>query len=313
MSNKILITDSLFFKPHHVKELEDAGYVIERLDKPNASEEELCEAVKGKVGYLLGGIEKITDKVIESADELRAIVVTATGYIGFVPGYKLATVKGIAVANAPHKNVHSVAEFGMTMSLLMTRDAVALSRVCEKTFETTRSLSGLRVGVVGLGHVGSEYARLAKCMGVTNLSYFSRTRKPEVEQELGIGFKELKQLFQDSDLVYVALPMEGVGKNFFQAAEINALRPGSIIISTSDPEQFDQDALYTRLESGEIRVAFDDNIKTERFQNLPISAYYAPNESVAFNTSDAVEKVSDSCVKSMINLLKTGEDQYRLN
>lgn len=55
MSNKILVTDSLFIKAKHVKKLEVAGYVVERLDKPNATEDELCEAVKGKVGYILGG------------------------------------------------------------------------------------------------------------------------------------------------------------------------------------------------------------------------------------------------------------------
>ncbi len=48
MSEKILITDSLFIFPENEKQLLDAGYEIERLNKLSATEEELCEAVKGK-------------------------------------------------------------------------------------------------------------------------------------------------------------------------------------------------------------------------------------------------------------------------
>ncbi len=74
MKGTILITDSLFIFKEHEQALVNAGYKIERLDKPAATEEELIEAIKGKVGYILGGIEKVTDKVIEAADKLRVIV-----------------------------------------------------------------------------------------------------------------------------------------------------------------------------------------------------------------------------------------------
>ena len=56
MKGTILVTDNLFIFPEHEAKLREAGYEIERLDKPEATEEELIEAVKGKVGYILGGI-----------------------------------------------------------------------------------------------------------------------------------------------------------------------------------------------------------------------------------------------------------------
>lgn len=49
------MTDSLFIAPDHVLQLEEAGYEVERLDKPKATEAELVAAIKGKVGYILGG------------------------------------------------------------------------------------------------------------------------------------------------------------------------------------------------------------------------------------------------------------------
>ena len=108
---QILITDSLFIFPEHEKRLRDAGFEITRLDKPKATEEELIEAVKGKHGYILGGVEHITDKVIVSADVLEAICFTGSDWRHFIPGHESATKKGIAIANCPGVNAAAVAEY----------------------------------------------------------------------------------------------------------------------------------------------------------------------------------------------------------
>ena len=74
----ILITDSLFIFPEHEEKIRTAGYKIERLNEVEAGEDELIKAVKGKVGYILGGIEKITDKVVEAGAELKVISFTGS-------------------------------------------------------------------------------------------------------------------------------------------------------------------------------------------------------------------------------------------
>ena len=97
---KILITDSLFISLEHEQKLRDAGFEIERLDKPEATEAELIEAIKGKDGYILGGIEELTDKIIDSANNLKAIVFTGIGYKDFIPNHEYVMSKGIKIANA---------------------------------------------------------------------------------------------------------------------------------------------------------------------------------------------------------------------
>ena len=119
MTKKVLITDSIFIFPDHEKMITDAGYEIERLDKSTATEEELIQVVKGKVGYILGGIEKITDKVIEAADELRVISFTGADWKQFIPGHDLATKKGIAITNTPGANSYAVAEYTLTLICLL--------------------------------------------------------------------------------------------------------------------------------------------------------------------------------------------------
>src|SRR5882757_6273946 len=121
MKEKILITDSLFIFPEHEKLLNDAGYEIERLDKLSATEDELVEAIKDKVGYILGGIEKVTEKVIDAGDKLKAIIFTGIGYKDFIPAWEHATEKGIAIANTPNAPTHAVSEWAITMALAMNR------------------------------------------------------------------------------------------------------------------------------------------------------------------------------------------------
>lgn len=312
MSNTILVTDSLFIKDKHVKILEDAGFKVERLDKPEATEEELCQAIKGKVGYILGGVEKVTEKVIDSADQLKAIVFTGTGWDGFITAHEYATKKGILIGAAPHLNAHAVAEFGMTMSLIMCRDAIDLARGGSKTFETSKSLSEMNVGVLGLGHVGADYVKMAKGLGVDKLFYSNRTRKNDIEQEYGVTYLEKLDLFNRCDLIFVSLSI-GPGKKYIGSADIQAMKPGSILVSIADPLLFDLDALYEAVNSDSIRAAFDENIEEERFEKLPLGKWYTPNASAAFNTGQTIEDVSSSCVKTLINLLGTGQDKYKMN
>ena len=106
----MLVTDTLFIFDEHVKMLNDAGYEVVRVEKPDMSEEELCEAVKEKVGYILGGIECVTDKVIDAATDLNAIVFTGTGFKGHIPGWQHALEKGINIGTTPYANVYEVSE-----------------------------------------------------------------------------------------------------------------------------------------------------------------------------------------------------------
>lgn len=312
MSKKILVTDSLFILDKHVKKLEDAGFEVERLDNPEATESELIEAVKGKDGYILGGVEKVTDKVIESADIMKAIVFTGTGWDGFITGHELATEKGIAIGAAPHLNAHAVAEFGFAMTLLMCRDMIDLARGGSKKFETTRSLSELTVGIVGLGHISQEYVEMAKGIGTKKVCYFNRTKKPDLEKLHGIEYKEKQELFETCDVVFVAVGIRA-GKNFIAKQQIDGMKKNSILVSIADPLLFDLDALYRRLQDGSLRGAFDENIKEDRFTKLPLGVRYTPNESSAFNTGQTIEDVSNSCVNTIINLLSTGKDKYKVN
>ena len=140
MKGKVLVTDTLFITDEHIKQINDAGYEVERLAKADASEDELIDALKGKVGYVLGGIEKVTKKVIESADDLKAIAFTGADWKAIIPGWETAKEKGVMITNAPGANSPAVAEFSIALALLMQRNLIEIGRTGDVKFQTTRTL-----------------------------------------------------------------------------------------------------------------------------------------------------------------------------
>ena len=308
---KVLVTDSLFIFQEHIDQLEAANFTVERLDKPAASEEELIEAVKGKHGYILGGIEHVTDKVIAAADCLEALVFTGTDWLHFVPGHAEATRKGIALSNCPGANASAVAEFTLALMLSMKRNLFELGRTGGKSFQTCHSLLAPRVGIIGLGTIGATVARMLKGIGVADVSYYSKQRKPNIEKEIGIKYMELNDLLKHCDVVSLHAS-KAAGAGYIGGKELAQLPDGALIIDTSFHGAIDCDALFAELSRKRLRAAAD-HLPREDFKSLPLEVFYYSNSSTAYNTSDANQKASDIATSSMINLLSGKADRHVVN
>jgi len=311
MNNKILVTDSLFIFPEHEKAIRDAGYEIERLDKPAATEDELVAAVKGKVGYILGGIEKVTDKVIAAADALKVIAFTGSDWRQFIPGHEMATKKGIAIAHTPGANSYAVAEYTIGMMIAMTRNIFELGRTGKVSFQTRPSLNELAVGIIGMGHIGSLVASMLHGLGVKRIVYYSRERKPKVEKETGASYVELEGLLKTSDIVSLHFSKEA-GNGFIDSKKLALMKSGALLVNCGFTGAIEKDALLDELKSGRIRATQDDPMGPE-FDSLPLSIWFNSNAHTAFNTHEANLRASDMAVKSLIYLLKNGRDEFKVN
>ena len=310
VKGKILVTDSLFIFSEHEKTLSDAGYEIVRLDKAEATEAELVLSIKGKVAYILGGVEKVTDKVIDSSDKLRVIAFTGSDWEAFVPGHSAATTRGIAITNTPGANSYAVGEYVITLMLSMLRNVFELGRTGSKEFETTRSLNDLSIGVVGMGRVGTMVATSLKALGAKRVTYFSRNRKSNIEGQ-GVEYLEYTELLKQSDVVILLVP-KSAGENFFGKKELALMKDGSLLVNCASRSLLDIDALLQELKTGRIRAAQDGPFD-ERFESLPLSVWFNSNASTAYNTVSANKTASDMAVKSILNLLETGKDPYKVN
>ncbi len=308
MNGKILVTDSLFIQDEHVKKLETAGYEVERLDKPAATEEELCQAIKGKVGYILGGIEKVTDKVIDAADELKAIVLTGIDYKNFIPGWELAAKKGVAIANAPDGPTQAVAEWALSATLLMNRGFLKLGRTGKEAFSTSKGIENQTVGIVGFGRIGHRIAEMLKPFKPAAISYWS----PHTRDDAGQAkFVELDELLQSSDIIYVAVP--AIAQGLLDGDKIRKIKKDALLVTFTHGEVIDENALLQRLKAGTLRAISDDPINNEEFDKLPLNAWFCFNGSNAFNTETEIKLTSDMATESLLNLLRTDQDKHKVN
>ena len=309
MKGKVLVTDTLFITDEHIKRIEDAGYEVERLEKANATEDELIEALKGKVGYVLGGIEKVTDKVIESADQLKVIAFTGADWQALITGWQKAKEKGIKISNAPGANSPAVAEFALAMALLMERNLQELGRPGDKTFQTSDTLHNAEIGVIGAGKIGSRIIKTLSTFSPSKVRYFSRSQHPEVESD-GAEFSDLDTLLKNSDVVFIAAP--GSAGTVLDKAAIGKLKNNALVDHISPLNMIDFDALLPRLQDETLRAAVDWPAPNDAFSKLPMHTWYNTNNHTAYNTHSVIKLCSDMGTDSLLNLLEKGKDEYQV-
>ena len=159
--------------------------------------EEIAGYLPGTEGYILGGPEYLNRDFLKQAQDLRIVAVMGVGTPSFID-LEAATQLGLEVCNTPGANSSSVAEFAVSMIAAVTADIFqSASGVQSGEFwlQTPRkSLQDLHVGILGLGNIGARAARILRNGYETRVSYNSRRRKPDLEEELGIDYLDFTEL-----------------------------------------------------------------------------------------------------------------------
>jgi len=123
-------------------------------------------------------------------------------------------------------------------------------------------LLGKTLGIVGLGGIGMEVARIAKGLGMEVIAW-NRTPRPET----GVPQVELDALLQKSDVVSLHLTLGDETRGFLDAKRIDRMKRGAILVNTARGALVDEHALLDALRTGHIRhAAFDV------FHNEPLRA-----------------------------------------
>ena len=300
----ILITDSLFLPVGGTDEqrLRDAGYDIDRLDEPMADEDTLVERIAGKTGYLLGGIEKVTDRVIAAANELKAISFTGSGYTEFIPAWQPATARGIAISAARGENAGAVAEWALVSGLTLVRNIPALTTPGGPTFSITRDFDALTMGIVGFGAIGHALAAKAQALGI-------RVIVAGESNSDGVEGVELSRLLETADIVSVHVSKTR-GTGVLDAAAIATIKPGAVLVNAAFDEAVDNKAVLTRLQRGDLRAALDYPLPAP---GLPSGVLLASNVQTAYNTAETNARVGARAAGSLLNLLQSGDDPDLVN
>ena len=195
------------------------------------------------------------DRELLEGTPVKYIASATIGYDHIDTAYCHAA--GIGWTNAPGCNSSSVEQYLLSVLLYLSGRG-------------RPDLSGVTLGVVGAGHVGSRVARAAKALGMEVLI----NDPPRQRKEGDEGFTALEALLELSEVVslHVPLNIEGPDSTYHMAGEafFSRMKEHSALINTSRGPVVDQGALIDAIRSGKVRHAVLDVFENEPEVNLEL-------------------------------------------
>ncbi len=238
--------------------LEAAGHTLEtwpgELPPPPA---DLAAALARADAVIAMVVDRITPEMLDAAPRLRIVANMAVGYDNIDPA--AAAARGIWVTNTPGVLAETTADLAFGLLLAAARRIVESDRDTRaggwKTWSPTAFLGpdvfGATLGIIGLGEIGEAVARRARGFKMRIL-YSSRTRKPALEADLNLEYRDLRGLLAESDFVTIHTPLTPETRHLIDAAAFAAMKPGAILVNTARGQVVDQDALVEALRSGRL-------------------------------------------------------------
>ncbi|CUW90621.1 MULTISPECIES: 2-hydroxyacid dehydrogenase [Rhizobium/Agrobacterium group] len=253
-----------------MRELFDAELNID--DTPR-SEEELVAAMQ-RVDVLVPTVtDRITAPMIEQAGPQLKLIASFSNGIDHVD-VDAAARKGITVTNTPNVLTEDSADITMALVLAVPRRMIEGTRVLANgadewlgwspTWMLGRRISGKRIGIVGMGRIGTAVARRAKAFGLS-IHYHNRKRvNPATEAELEATYWDsLDQMLARVDIVSVNCPSTPATYHLISARRLALMQPTSYIVNTARGDIIDEAAMIQCLREGKIAGAGLDVYENE--------------------------------------------------
>ena len=225
------------------------------------SKSELVEAVK-TADVLVPTVTDRIDKALsqQAGEQLKLIANFGTGVDNI--DVEAAQAKGIIVCNTPGVLTEDTADMTMALIMAVSRRLIEGANVIgsdntwqgwSPTWMLGSRLWGKRIGIIGMGRIGTALARRAKAFGM-QIHYHNR--KPvhaALEAELEATYWEsLDQMLARMDIISINCPHTPATYHLLSARRLKLMRPDAILVNTARGEVIDENALAHMLEAGEL-------------------------------------------------------------
>jgi D-3-phosphoglycerate dehydrogenase len=237
---------------------------VDFYDGPPADRATLIERLRPAEAVVLDYSE-MDAEVLRACDRLRFVSFLGIGYNSCIDVAE-ATRRGVAVAYTPDYGATSVAEHALAMMLALTRHigpAYVSARAGQ--WEPGRfhgmELRGKTLGIVGLGPIGTEMARLGAGLGMRLLGWTRRASATRAAH--GLTLTSLEALFATADVVTLHLAYTPESQGLISRALLERMKPGAWFVNTARARLVDNDALVELLRAGRLAGAALDVHDTE--------------------------------------------------
>ena len=269
---RILVTDGM--DKTALQSLKDKGHeVVEQFYAP----EELGEALKGFDAVVVRSATKVRAAHIDAAKggSLKLIIRGGVGVDNI--DVKYAEEAGITVKNTPRASSNSVAELAMAHMFSCARFISVAGHTMregkweKKAYGAGIELGGKTLGIIGFGRIGQALGRMAKALGMKVIAQ-DIFHVPGIEEEMGMKYVELDELFAEADFISLHTPSLN-GVKLISKENIDKMKDGVVFINTSRGDNVNEDDLLAALESGKVRAAGLDVFAEEPATNAALYSH----------------------------------------
>ena len=314
---KILINDGIHESGY--KKLVEHGHQVDNFHIP---QDELSEKLPAYDAICVRSATKVRTALIDQCANLKAICRGGVGLDNIDVDF--ARSKGISVINTPAASSRSVAELAFAHLFSLTRFVYRANREMpligneqfkslKKSYAKGAELSGKTIGIIGLGRIGEETAKIAlglemKVLGVD--PYFT-----EKSVALNIGGHKLnveipvvsmEKMLAEADIISLHIPF--TGSAVLSTNQFEQMKKGMVIVNAARGGVIDEDALLVALNNNTVSAAGLDVFENEpnprqELLNHP-SVSLTPH--IGASTLEAQEKIGLELADKLLEVLGKG-------
>jgi len=223
---------------------------------------ELTRRMRGKVGALTTGSERIDAALLQANPQLKIVANMAVGFNNFdVPAM---TAAGVVASNTPDVLTETTADFGFAL-LMATARRITESEHFLRAGQWTKwsydmfagaEVHGSTLGIIGMGRIGQGIARRAAHGFGMKVVYHNRSRLSiELEAECQARYVSKQELLQIADHVMLVVPYSAESHHTIGTAELAQMKPTATLINIARGGIVDDAALAKALAAGQIAAA----------------------------------------------------------
>lgn len=252
--------------------LQKVATVTEHYRENSLNPEKMIELLADKDAVISEPLDHLTPEILDQCTRLLVVSNRAVGFDNV--NLKEATKRGVLVSNTPGVLDAATADLAFALFLAVTRRIVEADKyVRSGKWSGYRSdlllgpdIYGKTMGIVGMGRIGKAFAQRARAFGMKII--YTRFSDPdqkdrEYQQELSATRVTLEELLENSDFVSLHCPYTKETHHLLGKAELNKMKPDSILINTARGKVVDENALVAHLEAGRIFGAGLDVFENE--------------------------------------------------
>lgn len=219
-----------------------------------ASEADLAAAAEDREAIVFRSGVSIGPGVL-AAQDLRLLVRAGSG----LDNLDIATVRerGIELIRIPGPGAQAVAELTFGLMIALARSIVLADRHLRsahwaKSELVGYNLRGKRLGIVGVGSIGSRVAALGSAWGMSPIGAVAHPSEERLRTfaEQGIELADLDRVLAEGDFISLHVPLDSQTRGMIGASELAKVKPGAYLVNIARGGVVDEAALYDALQPG---------------------------------------------------------------